>query len=234
MSFALITSVQAPSVGTSRRALRDAVSARIAEPGVSRLIVEPDADGPGDASAADAAAASDRYLAQVIAALMLIERLDVEVAYVAARPTPATRVYGLPHGDAARDLARTGRARDLPLIRDDAATVLVGVARHLGADGGPLHGESYADDHRLFRGEVPGIRIEPTPGEPGLRARLEPSGIRRVLGRQRWYPGRAVQTGGTNIVVEREGELTERVVKRSTYYRHHVDLKLVLPSGESS
>ena len=37
--------------------------------------------------------------------------------------------------------------------------------------------------------------------------------------------------GGTNIVVEREGALTDRVVKRSTYYRHHVDLKLVLPSS---
>jgi hypothetical protein len=38
-----------------------------------------------------------------------------------------------------------------------------------------------------------------------------------------------VQTGGIDLVVEREGALTPRVVKRSTYYRHHLDWKLVRP-----
>lgn len=223
MSFALITPAQVPSTGPARQALRDAVTAQIADPHISRLLVEPtDADAMSSTD-------QDHFLAQVVATLMLTERLDIEVSYIADQPTPATRVYGLPHGDAARDLARDGTAHAVPLIRDDAATVLVGGARHLGADGGKLHGESYVDDHRLFTGDVAGIRIEPTLGEPGLRARLEPSGLGRLLRRERWHPGRAVQTGGTTVVVEREGTRTTRPVKRSTYYRHHVDLRLVCP-----
>lgn len=220
MSFAVITP-PVSSAPNPHRAIRDAVAERLAQASVTRLIVEPGTDQ----AAADTG--SDAHLAQVIAALMLTERLDVEVAYVAEEPTPATLAYGLPHGAPARELARHGTAEVLPLIRDDAATVLVGVARHLGADGAKLHGESYVDDHRLFTGDVRGIRIEPTPQEPGVRARLERSGLASWAGRGRWYSGRAVQTGGTNIVVEREGVLTDRVVKRSTYYRHHVDLKLV-------
>lgn len=227
MSFAVITSSQVSVSGLSRRAIRDAVAHRIADPAVTRLIVEPAAES----TSADRGSSThpDAHLAQVIAALMLSERLDVEVAYVADRPTAATRTYGLPHGSAARDLAEHGDAVALPLIRDDAATVLVGVARHLGAEGSPLHGESYVDSVRLFTGEVRGIRIEPTPHEPGLRARLETGALGRWTRRGRWHDGRAIQTGGTNIVVEREGVLTDRVVKRSTYYRHHVDLNLVCP-----
>ena len=227
MSFAVITSSQVSASGLSRRAIRDAVAHRIADPAVTRLIVEPAAES----TSADRGSSThpDAHLAQVIAALMLSERLDVEVAYVADRPTAATRTYGLPHGSAARDLAEHGDAVSLPLIRDDAATVLVGVARHLGAEGAPLHGESYVDSVRLFTGEVRGIRIEPTPHEPGLRARLETGALGRWTRRGRWHDGRAIQTGGTNIVVEREDVLTDRVVKRSTYYRHHVDLNLVCP-----
>ena len=44
-----------------------------------------------------------------------------------------------------------------------------------------------------------------------------------------WLAGRAAQTGGTNLIVEREGVRTERVVKRSTFYRHHLNWKLVRP-----
>lgn len=172
----------------------------------------------------DAAAHPDAFLAAVIAALMVAERLDVEVAYAPANPSAATRVYGLPHGAAAERLATEGIATSFPLIRDDAATVLVGSARHLGADGAQLHGETYVDNDRLFRGEVRGVLIEPTRAEPGLRARVE-----RRLRPGRWHHGRAAQTGGSNLLVEREGIVTRRVVKRSTFYRHHVDLKLVCP-----
>ncbi len=121
-------------------------------------------------------------------------------------------------------LAEHGLASPVPLIRDDAATVLVGRARHLGAEGAKLHGETYVDSERLFTGEVGSIRIEPTPEEPGLRAQVE-----RLLLPGRWSHGRAAQTGGTNIVVEREGVVTTRVLKRSTFYRHDTDLLLVRP-----
>nr|WP_156150462.1 hypothetical protein [Gordonia sihwensis] len=169
------------------------------------------------------AMAPDAFLARVVAALMKLERLDVEVAYVAPHATAATGNYGLPHGDAAMRLAETGTAQQLPLIRDDAATVLVGRARHLGAAGEKLHGECIADSATIFDGTVRAVEIEPLTVEPGVRgrrARALPGG---------WKSGRAVQTGGTNLVVEREGELTDRVVKRSTFYRHHIDWRLVRP-----
>ncbi|WP_156525576.1 MULTISPECIES: hypothetical protein [unclassified Gordonia (in: high G+C Gram-positive bacteria)] len=197
----------------TRKAVRRVVESALSD-APSRLIVE-----PGDC------AYPDVLLAEVVAILMISERLDVEVAYTPSYATPATRRYGLPHGQAAVDLARDGDAHALPLIRDDAATVLVGSARHLGADGAKLHGESYVDDARLFTGSVRGVRIEPTREAPGVRARVE-----RTLRQGSWHVGRAAQTGGSNLVVEREGVLTERTVKRSTFYRHHIDWKLVCHS----
>lgn len=214
MSHAVISSVTVDDARKSpptRKAVRRVVDAALADR-PDRLIVE-----PGDS------AYPDVLLAEVVATLMIAERLDVEIAYAPTSATAATTRYGLPHGPAALDLARHGDARELPLIRDDAATVLVGTARHLGADA-KLHGESYVDDSRLFAGSVRGIRIEPTREAPGLRARVE-----RRLRSGRWHIGRAAQTGGTNLVVEREGVVTERIVKRSTFYRHHVDWKLVCP-----
>ncbi|MFT3660210.1 MAG: hypothetical protein QM809_02090 [Gordonia sp. (in: high G+C Gram-positive bacteria)] len=195
------------------------VSEAVADPAVTRLIIAPPADGPAN---------PDVFFSQAVGVLMRHERLDVEVAYVAPRATRATRNYGLPHGAAARVLAEDGAAQTLPLIRDDAGTVLVGYARHLGRpgeDGKPttLHGETYVDSERLFDGDVRGIVIEPIPDLPGVRGRRErllPGG---------WLTGRAVQTGGIDLVVEREGVLTPRVVKRSCYYRHHLDWKLVRP-----
>ncbi|WP_298446437.1 hypothetical protein [Gordonia sp. (in: high G+C Gram-positive bacteria)] len=211
--------ISPPPPGAEAAALSRAVAAAIADPGVSRLIVTPPADS----------AAADLFLSQVVGVLMRHERLDVEVAYVPAAATRATRVYGLPHGGAAAKLAESGAAHSLPLIRDDAATVLVGRARHLGAAPDPgsgrvkLHGETYVDSERLFDGDVRGVVIEPLTEAPGVRARLD----RLIPGG--WLTGRAVQTGGTNLVVEREGELSPRPVKRSTFYRHHIDWKLVRP-----
>ncbi|AZG47827.1 hypothetical protein D7316_04439 [Gordonia insulae] len=200
-------------MGSGKQAVRAAVTDHLTDPEVSRVVVAPTgADG------------ADAFLSLVIATLMLAERLDVEVAYTPPAATRATRIYRLPHGSAAQTLAEHGSARDVPLIRDDAASVLVGVARHLGADDEKLHGETYVDSEHLFTGEVRGVQIEPLPHAPGLRAR-----VIRPIWPGRWHLGRAAQTGGTNIVVEREGTLTPRVLKRSTFYRHHVDMKLVCP-----
>lgn len=202
-----------PPPGAEAAALSRAVTAALADAAVTRLIVVPPEGGDHP----------DAALANVAGVLMRHERLDVELAYVAPAATPATRAYGLPHGPAARELADAGAAQELPLIRDDAATVLVGAARHLGADGAKLHGETYVDSERLMNGDVRGVLIEPLTEAPGVRARVQrllPGG---------WLSGRAVQTGGTNLVVEREGVLTPRVVKRSTFYRHHIDWRLVRP-----
>ncbi|MEE4025124.1 hypothetical protein V1Y59_18720 [Gordonia sp. PKS22-38] len=208
-----IVRIAEAEVGNQKQAVRAAVTGFLADEQPSRLVVV----------GADAAGA-DAFLAQVLAVLMLTERLDVEVGYVAPAATRATRVHGLPHGREAAELAEQGSARAVPLIRDDAATVLVGRARHLGGDGAKLHGETYVDNTRLFTGEVRGVEIEPLAHAPGLRARLI-----RPLRPGGWHEGRAAQTGGTNIVVEREGVLTTRTLKRSTFYRHHVDMNLVCP-----
>lgn len=227
-----------PGPGAEAAALSRVVSSALADPAVTRLIVSPPAGH----------ACPDLFFAQVVGVVMRHERLDVELAYVAPATTAATRAYGLPHGEAARVLAENGVAQELPLIRDDAATVLVGRARHLGvpstelreqtaghreqaAGHAKLHGETYVDSVRLFDGDVRGVVIEPLTQAPGVRARLD----RRLpilstgLTGNRWLSGRAVQTGGTNLVVEREGVLTPRIVKRSTFYRHHLDWKLVRP-----
>lgn len=211
VSSLLITVVDGDDVPAS---LARRLAAAVSDPDVTRLIVAPGSDGP---------MAPDAFFARVVAALMKLERLNVEVAYVAPHATRATANFGLPHGEAARRLAETGAAQQLPLIRDDAATVLVGRARHLGADGAPLHGECIADSDTVFNGEARGVEIEPLTVEPGVRGRR----IRRLPGG--WKSGRAVQTGGTNVTVEREGEWNERVVKRSTFYRHHIDWNLVRP-----
>lgn len=211
VSSLLITVADGDDVPT---ALARRVAALLSDSSVTRLIVSP---------GSDESMAPDAFLARVVAALMKLERLDIEVAYVAPHATAATKNFGLPHGAAAQRLAETGVAQQLPLVRDDAATVLVGRARHLGADGAKLHGECIADSETIFDGDARGVEIEPLAVEPGVRGRL----IRRLPGG--WKSGRAVQTGGTNITVEREGELTERVVKRSTFYRHHIDWRLVRP-----
>lgn len=200
-----------------RSATTAAVTELLDDPALTRLAVEPDPTVAPDEG-------PDAFFSQVLSALLRRERLDVEVAYLSPRATRATGTYRLPHGAAARALAEHGTARELPLIRDDAARVLVGRARHTGADGAKLHGESIVDNDRLFDGEAIGVTIEPLLVEPGLRARLE----RRLIP-GRWHIGRAAQTGGTNLVVECDGLPVSNVVKRSTFYRHHIDLRLVCP-----
>lgn len=193
-----------------RGAVTPIVDEALGAPGADRLIVDAQCDEP------------DAFLAAVLARLMVRERLDVEVAFVAPAPTRATRIHRLPVGGAARRLAETGTAAELPLIRDDAASVLVGRARHVGADGGPLVGESYLDNTRLFDGTVAAVEIEPLGVLPGLRGRVARRGVPR-----RWTSGRAVQTGGPEVFVEREGILTPRAVPRSTFYPHHIPWRLV-------
>jgi len=144
---------------------------------------------------------SDAELASVLTSLLRADRLDVEVCHVSRWWTAAR--------------ARSGVATRVPLIRDETGTVIVGAAEWRGDPAGKaLHGEALVDDTVLFDGEVPGVRIEPTPTVPGLRA--------AVLGRgpRRWVAGRAAQLGTTGASVERDGLRAPRPVRRSTFYRH--------------
>jgi hypothetical protein len=147
---------------------------------------------------------SDAELASVLTRLMREERLDVEVGHVPGR-RHARR-------------ARAGQAQRVPLIRDETGTVVVGAAYWLPPDDGTrtLHGEAVADDTVLFDGDVTGVRIEPTPTMPGLRASVLSGRMRP----KRWVTGRAAQLGTDGARVVRDGVPAPRPVRRSTFYRH--------------
>jgi hypothetical protein len=66
----------------------------------------------------------------------------------------------------------------------------------------------------LFDGQAGGVRIEPMPSMPGLRAAV----IGR--GRRRWVSGRAAQLGTHGATVIRDGVPAAKPVRRSTFYRH--------------
>ncbi|MDG3010084.1 hypothetical protein G4X40_07965 [Rhodococcus sp. D2-41] len=163
----------------------------------------------------------DAALAAALTRLMRTERLDVELAYVSAEKSPATRAYRLPTGSRAARRALDGAATALPLMRDDLGAALIGSATLTGPGGAELTGETYVDDHVLFSGNCRGVEIRPTPQEPGLRAaRL--GGLRR-----RWFSGRAAQTGAVAAHLVRDGVSETRELTRSTFYRHVQDWLLV-------
>jgi hypothetical protein len=156
----------------------------------------------------------DADLAAVLTRLLRAERLDVEVAYAPRSRTAATRVYRLPAGRRAARRARRGAPQRATLIRDETGSVIVGRAEWLPPDDGRLlHGEAVIDDVALFDGDVAGVRVEPTPAAPGLRASVS-AGLRR------WVAGRAAQLGSTGVTVVRDGVAAPRTARRSTFYRN--------------
>jgi hypothetical protein len=140
----------------------------------------------------------------VLTRLLRADRLDVEVGLV-TRPWHARR-------------ARTGAAKRVPLIRDETGTVVTGAAFWLPTDedARTISGEGVVDDILLFDGEVTGVRVEPTPDLPGLRASVLTGRMRP----RRWVTGRAAQIGTTGALVVRDGVAAPRPVRRSTFYRH--------------
>ena len=143
----------------------------------------------------------DAELAAVLTTLLRTDRLDVEVAH-------ATGAWSARR-------ALKGTARRVPLIRDETGAVIVAAAEWRGRDGA-LEGEAVVDDTVLFDGEAPGVRVEPTLSQPGLRAAvLSPRGRPRG-----WVTGRAAQLGTTGVIVTRDGVAAPRPLRRSTFYRH--------------
>jgi hypothetical protein len=168
-----------------------------------------EASGPGEIDAATESASrvivvgADHDLAAVLSRLLRTERLGVEVAHIRRR------------GDAGK--ARNRPAQRVPLIRDETAQVLVGAAYWLPADEArTIHGEGVVDDTVLFDGDVAGVRIEPIPTVPGLRASVLTGRLRP----KRWVTGRAAQLGTIGALVVRDGVPAPRSVRRSTFYRH--------------
>lgn len=181
------------------------------------------AESAADTAAIDAAVGpyrrlavvgADADLAAVLSRLLRAERLDVEVAYLPARRTRATRIYRAATGRRAARRAQRGTAQRVTLVRDETGAVIVGRGGWRPPTGERrLRGEAVADDTVLFDGDVTGADVEPTLSMPGLRA-----SVRRPW--RRWITGRAVQLGSTGVVVVRDGVAAPRPARRSTFYRH--------------
>jgi hypothetical protein len=177
-------------------------------------------------------AGTDADLAAVLLRLLRTERLGVEVAYLPDARSPATAAWGLPTGDAAAELAVTGSATPVPLVRDDTGGVLVGRGEIR-----DIRGECYCDETLVLRGRA--RRLVVTPGPRGIAVRAGWSG-RTPDGRVRPVParaprgtgsalGRAVQVGCEPSIVVADGVPHPRPVPRRTWYRHTTDWLLVRP-----
>jgi hypothetical protein len=192
---------------------------------------------------------TDAGLAAVLVRLLRRDRLDVELAYVPTdRRSAAARLWALPHGAAAVELARDGTARPAPLVRDDTGGVLVGRGEI-----GAVHGEAYCDGLLVLRGSARRLVVTPWPDaapSPGGIDAPAPAGVAVRAshwgtlpdGRDRPVPptartgrgaalGRAVQLGCLPATVVHDGVAHPRTVTRWAWYRHVADWLLVRPGG---
>lgn len=163
---------------------------------------------------------TDASLAAIVLRLLRTERLaEVAVGFVPA-PKTASAVAGLwrlPAGlEAALEFAATGEARAVPLVRDDAGGVLMGLGRV-----GPVAGEAYCDDQLALRGRARMIEVTPDPA--GVAGRV----VRGWLRRPEIFRGRAFQIGCEPATAMHDGITHPRPVQRWTWYRHTEDLRAI-------
>jgi hypothetical protein len=130
-------------------------------------------------------------------------------------PKPWQRCWSVT--SAAAEVAVKGLPDRVPLVRDDAGGVLVGlgVVR-------PLDGVAYCDAELVLRGRASRLEVLPD-RELGLMVRVVRRGLpgRRV----RCAAGRAVQLGCHPTDVWRDG-VVHRTTDRWTWYRHTEDWQL--------
>lgn len=159
-----------------------------------------------------------------------------------------------PASKAAFHFALTAPAVPTALIRDDQSVVTLGVAEIHGGDGNAMTGEVIVDSEQLYAheegkrgwfgsqraGSSPfnnGVRLVPTLDAPGLAAVQRPPLPRTGLFGRPIAPspdvrptvrkGRALQAGGVDIHVIRDGLAHPRPVKAITFYRHLRDIQCV-------
>jgi Diacylglycerol kinase catalytic domain len=165
--------------------------------------------------------------ADLAAVLLRLLRTDVvgtvPVGYVPiGTSSVVARRWGLPTAPStAADLALRGEPDGVPLLRDDAGGVLVGlgVVR-------PVDGVAYCDDEVVLRGRA--ARLEVAPDRAlGLMVRVVRGGLLRHRA-VRQASGRAVQLGCAPTDVWRDG-VADRTTDRWTWYRHTEDWQLIRP-----
>jgi hypothetical protein len=159
----------------------------------------------------------DAALAAALTHLMRIERLDVPLGYVPDERGYGARRYKTDTGVQAAGRALRGTPREIPLIRDDAGTALIGRATIVGLDGQQFEGEAYVDDTPIVRGRALRVDVAANPAMPGLSARSRQGRWRGSA----WVEGRAMQLGTAGATVIRNGVPGERPVQRVAFYRHH-------------
>lgn len=163
---------------------------------------------------------TDSDLAAVVVRLLRTRRLaNVAVGYVPldVAHSPVAALWGLP---AELPLARIldSEPERVPLIRDDAGGVLMGLGEFNG-----VHGEAYCDDAVALRGDATRIEVSPDlSGGAGLTATVR----RRTLLRTRTdlFRGRAFQLGCHPTIATVDGISHASSVRRWTWYRHTEDL----------
>lgn len=167
---------------------------------------------------------TDADLNAVVLRLLRTERLaQVPVGYVPTSPdSEVAKLWGLPT-DLGRgfDLALSGDADRVPLLRDDAGGVLVGLGVL-----GPVRGVGYCDDDNVLRGQASRVEVTPDPdGGTGLVVHV----IHKRLFAQKvkTTAGRAFQLGCLPTAVTSDGHPHPRPMNKWTWYRHTEDLRLV-------
>lgn len=160
----------------------------------------------------------DAALAAVVLRLLRRELLgQVTVGFVPPRGSAVAALWGLPSDPAeALKMAMDGAAAAVPVVRDDAGGVLVG----LGVLDG-VNGVGYCDDELAVRGAA--RRIEVQPHSAGVEVRVVQGRLRR---RTSTLHGRAFQFGGEPVLPVSDGVRRERPIPRWTWYRHTEDLQL--------
>ncbi|WP_224387620.1 hypothetical protein [Pseudonocardia sp. ICBG1293] len=159
----------------------------------------------------------DADLAAVVLRLLRRDALATEVAYLpVSRRSRAAANWGLPtRFDDAVALARTGTAREMPLVRDDNGGVLAGRGEIP-----DLYGEAYCDATRVLHGRVPALVVDAGPDGVHVRAGRGVTGA----------TGRAIQIGTTGATPVRDGVAHPREIKRWAWYRHTEPWRPVLPA----
>jgi hypothetical protein len=151
----------------------------------------------------------------------------VAIGFVPVEParSAVAALWGLPTGDNIEqaiehviEIALDGGVNRVPLIRDDAGGVLLGLGELR-----EVHGEAYCDDQLAVRGQATRIEVSPdTAGGAGLAVSV----LRRALLRTRaaTFRGRAFQVGCDQVTPIIDGIPHPRPVRRWTWYRHTEDL----------
>lgn len=163
----------------------------------------------------------DADLAAVVLRLLRTDRLAaVPVGFVpAAAGSEVVVTWGLPDGPAdALAVALDAEPDRVPLVRDDAGGVLVGMGTI-----GPLRGVAYVDDTQVLRGPAKVLRVVPTEG--GLEVTVSHRGLFNRA--ERTTTGRAMELGCLPTRLVRDGVPHDRPIKRWNWYRHTEDLRLV-------